>query len=621
MTVLSWRLILLVFVLRVGHIHGADYATNNQSSRTRNLCANDTVNITPDCWDLLDVSSFLQDWWRDNQASCASSPYTGSGFASCFQQKHKVLNQQCEEIGLSNCYPPPSAEGHTIQEYYVLYSIFGLWAWYSSIWVASAVSTLLADLPVGQIIQTINPVVPSATSPGVLLSALSAGFAFLAVPGGNTAAKLIATSVGQAPGLTKALLPSGSLASELKQISEIERALGGILEQFQRNLANALLTVQNDFDAFSGFVANGSFIAEQPSLNASTGSITKTLKTFVVSQALQANNIIITVARGLSASAISQNVVSPSDFPVLPDHSYAPPAGTISKQNAGHVNCPDFSGQSGLCGNWWVDSATKDWYALYKLDDIEKDYGDLLESIFTQGWTTPEDLFIGASQRQHQWTSSIYDFITPAYPSIQVNRDSIQTSCFSNIRVCTWNQTNDPSKKDGFEFETGTGCAFAWPNICFNDLPYNYSKEGQGLSLLSAANSWGAFIAFGGSDLKQYLCSDPNSGTGPSIVYRFYDDVCPGFLAARVLNGELLAFNSLYDMINNEYDALNNQAKQVGSTQCQVYPYGRDDADKRPGWGGAGYPQDLGSECDKYPASYLGPGIRTNSRFCQKLRD
>lgn len=53
-----------------------------------------------------------------------------------------------------------------------------------------------ADLPIGNIIAESNPVLPGDTSSGVLLSALSTGFAFLDLPaGGAVATKLMATGV------------------------------------------------------------------------------------------------------------------------------------------------------------------------------------------------------------------------------------------------------------------------------------------------------------------------------------------------------------------------------------------------------------------------------------------
>ena len=89
-----------------------------------------------------------------------------------------------------------------------------------------------ADLPIGNIIAESNPVLPGDTSSGVLLSALSTGFAFLYFPArGAAATKSIATGVGQTPGLVKALRPTGFIDSEIKQMDNIEDNLALVLVQ------------------------------------------------------------------------------------------------------------------------------------------------------------------------------------------------------------------------------------------------------------------------------------------------------------------------------------------------------------------------------------------------------
>ena len=252
----------------------------------RDICNDKTLDITPDCWNILEVTEYLQGWWNQHENEC-NTKYSGKGFASCYQQKLGILNYACNDITVNPCYHPENAGNITIKDYYVLYSIMGIWTWYNSIWEATHIATLQADLPIGAIITEINPVLPGDTSLGVLLSALSAGFEFLGLPaGGALATKFIATGAGQAPGLAKALQPTGSLDSEIKQMDEIEENLGLVLDQFQANIADALNATETDFTLFLNAAANGSFIADQPSLNATTTNLTRILKTFVVSQAL-----------------------------------------------------------------------------------------------------------------------------------------------------------------------------------------------------------------------------------------------------------------------------------------------------------------------------------------------
>ena len=160
-------------------------------------CTNDTVNMYPECWGYLAIDNYLYDWWQENSESCNMVPYNGSGFASRYQQKHRATDQFCNNITLANCYPLPRPDESpatyapaqpddwsTVQERYVLQSIFAIWWWFNSMWVAVEDGTLLADLPLTAIVEEINPVLPGAASKGVMLSALSAGLAFLGLRAG-----------------------------------------------------------------------------------------------------------------------------------------------------------------------------------------------------------------------------------------------------------------------------------------------------------------------------------------------------------------------------------------------------------------------------------------------------
>ena len=343
-------------------------------------------------------------------------------------------------------------------------------------WVAVEDGTLLADLPLVDIVMEINPVLPRGASKGVMLSALSAGLALLSVLGGGTASRLLTTALGQAPGLTKSLLETGIPDSEIFQIGEIGDALGSVLAQLQMNLADTLDSSQRDFDTILALASNGSFIAFQPSLNASSTEIAKTLKTFVVSQALQANNVILTVARNFSVYDLSNRKFT------QPDNQ------TMFPHNSWHVNCKIQPSPEtyGICDNWWIDAATNNAYSLFKLDDMEKNYNELMNTMFQNGWTTGEDIFLGSQDCLDAWTVF---FLVQPYPMLKNSEDYVSNStrnpshmqpyCFANLRVCEWDQTNDLRSKDGFEFYANeSGCVFAWPNFCAEGRPFSVNSSG-----------------------------------------------------------------------------------------------------------------------------------------------
>ena len=565
-------------------------STLSKRNASLDACTQTTLDITSQCWDVLGVSDYLQEWWDKNEYIC-NTTYRDQGFAACYQQQLQILNYVCDNITVSSCYhPDPFEDQLTVHEYYVLYSIYGIWTWYNSIWEAASIGTLKADLPIGAIVAEINPVLPGHTSLGVVLSALSAGFAFLGLPaGGGTALKLLTAGIGQTPGLTKALLPTGSLDSELKQIDELADNLGLVLDQFQANIADALYRTETDFYLFQGASSNGSFIAKQPSLNATTNSLTKVLKTFVVSQALQANNMILTVAAGVNAYDISQRNFSKVEN------------GTMLPQNAGHINCQEKPDFYGVCDNWWIDESSNNSFSLFKLDDMTKNFYELMEVIFTNGWTTGEDLFLGS------YNCMSDDLIDWRFPFPYLSPYTLTPVCFSNLRTCAWNQSNIPSHHDGYELERWGGCTFAWPNFCIDGKGYGMNSETSNTSVsgynystpgYALAEQWAQIGINNDSDSKAQLFM---SEFPIHVGGERYDLV--------------LAFNSQYDVYNNQIDTLQKQANEADQKQCKSFAING----PTPGWGGAGYHQ-IDDGCDIYPASYLGPGLWLDTEFCYEWR-
>ena len=70
--------------------------TTNVSDNSNNSCRYLKQNLTSDCWDELDISGYLNQWWKDNEADCS---FAGADFASCFQQKAGVEQEQCDMTG------------------------------------------------------------------------------------------------------------------------------------------------------------------------------------------------------------------------------------------------------------------------------------------------------------------------------------------------------------------------------------------------------------------------------------------------------------------------------------------------------------------------------------------
>ncbi|KAL8690950.1 MAG: hypothetical protein Q9218_003726, partial [Villophora microphyllina] len=593
------------------------FADNPSSTR---FCLDPMVNLDPACWDSLNLPGYLEQWWHENEKSCNEIPYQGDGFASCFQQKHGYRDTpSCNNITNFNC-PGPSLVGNmSAQDYMILQSIYNIHAWYTTMWESAVAADLFADQLIGKIIDTIHPTLPGDTSLGVLLSALSAGFAFLGIPAGQAgsagaqvASQVVATAIGQAPGLAKTLLPTGSLDSKLIQIHDVEAYLSQVTQQFQANLALTLNASVSDFSIFYNLTRGGAFVGTLPSLNLSTTQLTRIFKTFIVSQALQADNVIITVARNLTPYDLYHR-----EEAQWGNQTVYKGEGPLSQILP--VKIPNIRG---TC-TWWIDPKTNDSYALHKLDHQEKNFFDLMNTMFADGWITGEDLFLGAercmqatldkiatnafvtgpfdsrkdSYRGSFWAPDIeidsYHSAYVPYPLLDIN--TLETTCFSNLRVCTWNQTNNPALKNGFEFEAARGCGFAWPNVCIDGKGFGTTELNEQQSYAKFGTSDNLGLWFNGNTTAARNAVDPGTRIylenqiGPAFIlqehvdipypyeyeYKYFGSVVSDPYPYSLPGGSrvLLGFNTQYDVLNNRLGVLQDQAKNPGK-QCRELPQG-----------------------------------------------
>ena len=49
----------------------------------RDVCNDKTPDITPECWDTLEISEYLQQWWTQHETGC-NTKYQGKGFVACY---------------------------------------------------------------------------------------------------------------------------------------------------------------------------------------------------------------------------------------------------------------------------------------------------------------------------------------------------------------------------------------------------------------------------------------------------------------------------------------------------------------------------------------------------------
>ena len=380
-------------------------------SQQTNNCSNLRQNLTQTCWDELGMAKYLIDWWQANQNACGAD----TSFVSCYQQSVGVVEQQCDATGPDMCDYPENFSGYTPQEAYTLYTIFAIWQWFESIYEAIENADLSASGPVGKIVKAINPEETKSQSLGDFLQALTAFAPLLTMPSqlGKAVTSITETAMRQSPGVLKQLNPTGTLDSEIVQISDIYDGLSTIKTTYQQNISNALALVQQDFETFTLFAANGSFIAPRASLEAETTNLTTALQTYIVASCLTANNIIITLARDTNPQQLASN-------------------GSLTTTDL--IQCASYD-EYGICSAWWYDLGSNAAFGLSSLNNMETNYYDLTRTLFSNGWTSGADLFLGAlACADHQ--AAYGGTNGPALDPVD-----LVPRCVSNVQVCVWDQS------------------------------------------------------------------------------------------------------------------------------------------------------------------------------------
>ncbi|KAL9601653.1 MAG: hypothetical protein Q9219_002373 [cf. Caloplaca sp. 3 TL-2023] len=384
-------------------------------------CNDLSWNLRPDCWNALNIPLWLTEWWNTNVETCEAH---NASFASCFQQMAGVQQQQCDTIGPGLCAFPTNLTAFSPQQAYVLYSIFGIWQWFFSIYQGIGNANLGASGPVGKIVEAINPVKPSTQTLGEIFQAFTALTPLFKAPAlVGRLSNTIETALRQSPGMLKQLFPSGTLNSQFVQVNEIYDGLSKIQRYYQSNITTILNMIESSFPTFLAFASDGGFIAPQSSLQAQTNDMVMALQTYIIASCLSQNDIIITLARDTDPHALATN-------------------GSLTTPSL--VSC-DYYDEHGLCSAWWHDPTTNRAFGLSSIADPQKNYYDLMQDIFNNGWTTPTLLFNGALE------CAEYVKNTGKNNEPLLDLTTLEPRCLSNTQICVY----DPSCTVGDE-----GCEF-----------------------------------------------------------------------------------------------------------------------------------------------------------------
>ena len=169
--------------------------------------------------------------------------------------------------------------------------------WYLALHLASAQAALV----IPALITLVDPDKSSNFILGDVLSALSAGLAFLSVPEISAAAfgieeatvaaaKALVAAIQQAPGVSKAIWPSGTTSSQVVQIGDLAQKLGDVDSEVSDMINSGLELLMSDVPSFVSFASTGAWSGGDPySLPNTVKGLDLALKTFLVSTAISKN--------------------------------------------------------------------------------------------------------------------------------------------------------------------------------------------------------------------------------------------------------------------------------------------------------------------------------------------
>ena len=414
------------------------YLDEGATPQQQAACLNYAAHQSQQCWGVLNVTGFAQDWVSKNQAKCALEDM---GFGDCFYFLEGLQGQNCTSFtGRSQCDNPNPAtfSGQTFgaQKFYVAFNIWNIQNWfytyYEAITAANAIS--LDFLP--SLCRVLNIPIPKAFPLLDLLSVVTFAFGLISPSGWAPLATIgerlknakglegtpqemgeyVLRAIQQAPNFARNILCEGDLTKTDVQTSAIGNSIGLIVTQLQTNVQNGVSVVLNNFTVFIDFVSDGIFSTQIQNLNTMTQNLTLALNTYVVSQALQDDNVIITRALDTDINALQLNSSASLAYDTGCGHGYD---------------------QWGMCANWWYDSINDISYGLLSKKDTQLNMTSALESVFNEGLTTPELLFANS-----QVCADLSLSTKGQAPGVSFTMSGAglgwDTPCISNMQICTW---------------------------------------------------------------------------------------------------------------------------------------------------------------------------------------
>ncbi|KAL8707950.1 MAG: hypothetical protein Q9220_007093 [cf. Caloplaca sp. 1 TL-2023] len=419
------------------------------------------------CWSSLKVGDWLDKWYNsvptcgdsdDGSHCCYPSSNRKELWSTCFLRLAlENADYNCGEINNNACSLEgfrlsPSINGTEASQYrYVVRNIYGAASYlyfferpaddllamnnlFNTWYTAAQFATTKASLYTTAITTMVDPEKKSHFTLGDILTALTAGLALLGLPevsagiqaAYKTVGSVVSVALQQAPGVGKAIWPSGTISSQIIQIGNLDQALGNINGDLTKMMNGGLNSVMADHRIFKQFASTGAFSGPNPpSLAANTANLDLGLKTFVLSTAMSNNNW-----RGSW-----ENLPASGGLGNWPGDRYQ------------YTNCKDVKQPYGICESrcqgcdnpiytdyaGWPNYAThRGWTMDQSAHKHKPTIADMTNAIVDNGWSDLNLLFEGA----YNCTVAAQDGKQGGKKSVQIGDDgTLNLGCLSQLPI------------------------------------------------------------------------------------------------------------------------------------------------------------------------------------------
>ncbi|KAI9711439.1 MAG: hypothetical protein M1812_007184 [Candelaria pacifica] len=380
----------------------------------------------PLCWDALDLTSWLNEWYSTTPI-CAATPPIDNRFCRLSEEAWTTTFLRIAQGGkggtgcllLNSCTNTPSwadlrtdlNETETARYQYVRYAIYSLNFFFTS-WHGAMFEALVeAQGLVENIVLTVDPPRTQHVGLSNILTSVSAGLAFLVIPeaaavsaGAAAVARVFLTGIQQAPPVAKALWPAGTLENTVYEYGELSGKLteiaGSLGPRIEKALGVVLGVGQTDTSTFLAFAWQGDFSKPRDqgvSVSNQTEDLLSAFTTFLVSQALVDSGWHAVMALDVDPLGLSNGT---AQIPKV----YTSEDGTPPKDRWKDLNCHMYDANNQCDNAWWYSNAHQSAYTLakdpylgiYTAPKDNKDPTDLIRTIFSNKWTSGPLLFDNA---------------------------------------------------------------------------------------------------------------------------------------------------------------------------------------------------------------------------------